>query len=299
MAQIDLSIIVVSFNTETITKTCLNTIFKSLENAPFAWEVVVVDNDSEDGSVQMLEAYKKKHPGKVQLVLNSKNVGFGRANNQGVREARGRNILLLNSDTEILDNAIGELYEYYQIHEKEAPFLGAKLLNKDMSPQPSAAPFFTLPVVFGFLFLKGDRIGLTRQSPDTIKDVGWVSGACIFTAKKYYEELGGFDEGIFMYMEEVDLLYRARKKGYKTRFYPKAKLIHLGSASSNKTFPILQAYRGFIYFYKKHHGPLALLLLLGMLKLKAVIALLIGTALKKPYLIETYAEAYKVAKVDR
>lgn len=299
MAQIDLSIIIVSYNTSAITGRCLESVVDSLKDALFRWEIVAVDNASTDGSVKMLKAYKKNNPETIQLIENSRNWGFGRANNQAVANSRGRYILLLNSDTEILDNAIGTMYEYYVANEAHVQFMGAKLLNKDMSPQPSAAPFFTLPVVFGFLFLKGDKFGLTRSSPNTIKNVGWVSGACIFTQKKYYEELGGFDEGIFMYMEEVDLLYRARQKGYKTVFYPGARIVHLGSASSNKKYPILQVYRGFIYFYKKHYGPVAFLLLLGMLKLKAVASLTVGTILRKPYLIETYAEAYKVTKMDR
>ena len=298
MAEIDLSIIVISFNTSKITKTCLDTIFTSLKSAAFNWEVVVVDNASTDGSDKMLQAYQKEHGDQVQLMLNSRNLGFGRANNQGVTNSRGDYIFLLNSDTEILDNAITKMFDFYRSHEDTVKFMGCKLLNSDRSPQPSAAPFFTLPVVFGFLFLKGDKIGLTRQSPDTFKKVGWVSGACIFTKKTYFQELGGFDEEIFMYMEEVDLLYRASQKGYDTYFYPDAQIVHLGSASSNKTYPILQAYRGFIYFYKKHYNSLALFILLGMLKLKALIALAIGTALKRPYLIETYAEAYKVARVD-
>jgi GT2 family glycosyltransferase len=100
-----------------------------------------------------------------------------------------------------------------------------------------------------------------------------------------------------MYMEEVDLLYRAKQKGYATYFYPDAQIVHIGSASSNKTYPILQAYRGFLYFYKKHYTPLALYILRGMLKLKASIAVSIGTIFRKPYLIETYAEAYKVAQM--
>lgn len=298
MAQFDVSIIIVSYNTETITKTCLDTVFRSLEHAAFTWEVIVVDNKSTDRSPDMLKAYRKRHTSQFQLIESQENLGFGHANNRAVETARGTYILLLNSDTEVIDNAIEKLYLYYKDHEHEAQFLGGKLLNKDMSPQPSAAPFFSLPVIFAFLFLKGDALGITRRSPDHITDVGWVSGACIFTAKKYYEELGGFDEGIFMYMEEVDLLYRARLRGYKTRFYPSAQFIHLGSASSNKTYPIIQAYRGFIYFYKKHHSPLALLFLIGMLKLKAVVALLIGFVLRKPYLIETYAQAYKVAQMD-
>ena len=115
------------------------------------------------------------------------------------------------------------------------------------------------------------------------------------TKKSLYQRLGGFDQDIFMYMEEVDLLYRAKKKGWKTYFYPAAQIVHLGSASSDgKIFPILQVYRGFLYFYKKHYSFLHLLILKFFLKLKAGTSLLIGRAINNQYLIKTYEEAFKI-----
>ena len=116
------------------------------------------------------------------------------------------------------------------------------------------------------------------------------------TAKKHYRGLGGFDKNIFMYMEEVDLLYRARKKGLNTFFYPNSQIIHLGSASSNgKTFPILQVYKGFLFFYKKHYSIFHLLILHIILKLKALIAYLFGRIKGNQYLIETYEQAFKIS----
>jgi GT2 family glycosyltransferase len=123
-----------------------------------------------------------------------------------------------------------------------------------------------------------------------------VSGACILTKKIYYQKLKGFDRNIFMYMEEVDLLYRAKKLGLYTYFYPKAQVIHFGSASSGgKTFPILQVYRGFIFFYKKHFSLISLFFLHVILKLKAAIAYLIGKIKKDRYLIETYEKAFWIS----
>ncbi len=99
-----------------------------------------------------------------------------------------------------------------------------------------------------------------------------------------------------MYMEEVDLLYRAKKLGLDTYFYPEAKIIHLGSASSSgKTFPILQVYRGFLFFYRKHYSSSQLLLLRFILKLKAAIAYFIGKIKDNKYLIETYEKAFKLS----
>jgi GT2 family glycosyltransferase len=296
----DLSIVIVSFNTRKITHQCLESIYKSFrsfksKDSP-TFEIILIDNASvKDDSAVYLSEYAKKHKN-ITFVANTVNTGFGPANNQGVRLASGDYILLLNSDTIILKDAINKLFSFYKKNENTKHFIGPKLFNKDMTPQPSAAPFYSLPVVFGALFLRGDYWGLTRYSPKMLERVGWVSGACIMTKKEYFEKAGGFDETIFMYMEEVDLLYRAKKLKMNTYFYPKSKIVHLGSASSNgKTFPILQVYKGFLFFYKKHHSRLALFLLRFLLRLKAGLAWFLGFVINNNYLKHTYEEAFKVA----
>ncbi|MBI4226561.1 glycosyltransferase family 2 protein [Candidatus Roizmanbacteria bacterium] len=164
-----------------------------------------------------------------------------------------------------------------------------------MSLQPSCGPFYTLPVIFGALFLRGDYWGLTRYSPNKVKEVDWISGACILTKKQYLTSIEGFDENIFMYMDEVDLLYRAKKQGYSVFFYPKAEFIHLGSASSGeRKYPILQVFKGLSYFYKKHHTAPEQIILRFMLKLKAVIWLIMGYIFNNTYLKETYGKALKL-----
>lgn len=292
-----LSIVIVSFNTKDITIRCLESIFDSNVRVPF--EIVLIDNASTDGSAHALKDYAKDHP-EVRFIENKDNIGFGRANNQGVKLAKGEYVFLLNSDTEVLGQSIDTLYTYYRDHEESQQFVGGKLIEKDgVTPQPSCGPFYSLPVVFGALFLRGDYWGLTRYSPTEPRMVDWVSGACIMTKKEYFEQLGGFSEDIFMYMEEIDLLYRARKKGLRTAFCPDARFIHLGSASSGgKTYPILQVYRGFLYFYRKHHGPLETLLLKNMLKLKAITAVAIGKMKGSAYLTQTYEKAFKLVDMD-
>jgi len=296
----DLSIIVVSYNTRKITHQCLESIYKSFrsyksKSSP-SFEIILIDNAStKDDSAIYLAEYAKKHKN-IVFVANTTNIGFGPGNNQGVRLAKGKYILLLNSDTVILKDAVLRLFSFYQKNEKTKQFVGPKLFNRDMSPQASAAPFYTLPVVFGALFLRGDYWGLTRYSPRETRRVDWVSGAAIMTKKEYFEKVGGFDETIFMYMEEVDLLYRAKKRGMNTFFYPKAKIVHLGSASSNgKTFPIIQVYKGFLFFYKKHHSKFALFFLRFLLRLKAGFAWFLGFIINNNYLKTTYEEAFHVA----
>ncbi|OGK18008.1 hypothetical protein A3G67_04500 [Candidatus Roizmanbacteria bacterium RIFCSPLOWO2_12_FULL_40_12] len=298
MKSPDLSIVIVSFNTREVTKNCLESIFKSLEKTALSYEIVVVDNDSKDGSLEMLQKFQLSHPSIFQLIQNKTNIGFGKANNQGVKQTKAPYILLLNSDTVALEDAIEKLFEFYK-NDNKVDFVGGKLLNKDMTPQPSCGPFYTLPIVFGALFLRGDHWNLTRYSPNATKEVDWVSGACIMAKKEYFQKLGGFDEEIFMYMEEIDLLYRAKKQGYKVFFYPQAQFIHLGSASSRgRTYPILQVYGGFLYLYRTHRSKLELNLLKFMLQLKAVISVAMGRATRNKYLIETYEKALKLTQED-
>ncbi len=293
----ELTIIIISFNTKKITSDCLESILKSKISC--SYELILIDNDSKDGSIEMLRSYKAKHPN-IVLIENKNNTGFSRANNQGAKEARGKYLLFLNSDTVVLDNAIDTLYKKFINEKSKVGFAGGKLLNPDNTPQSSTGPFYTLPYMFAWQFLRGDHWGITRSSPDRETYSDWVSGACFITKKDLYDSLGGFDEKIFMYMEEVDLMYRGKNKGYLTKFYPDAKFIHLGSASSaGKTYPVLQVFRGSFYFYNKHFPYWQVLMLKYMLQAKAILAIIIGYLTNNKYLIKTYEEAYRIAKMGR
>jgi GT2 family glycosyltransferase len=314
----DLSIIIVSYNTKNITKKCIDTIIRSLNyEKAIKPEIIVVDNGSTDGTVEMLKKVQslrrfsrsptspddtsgsvgQKSNISFKIISCDKNLGYAKANNLAVKNAEGKYLLFLNSDIEVIEDAVPKLYDFFKNNENHFQFVGGKLLNKDLSPQPSCGPFYSLPVVFAALFLRGDYWGLTRWSPNEIKEVDWVSGACILTKKDFFNNVGGFDENIFMYMDEIDFLYRAKKIGFKVGFYHKDKFIHLGSASSQgRTKPILQLYRGFLYFYKKHRSTLEIKILKFMLKFKACIAVLIGKIFKNEYLIKTYEQAFEIVK---
>lgn len=287
---VDLSIVIVNFNTKSYTDACISAIKESMKDAPITVEIVLVDNASTDGSVEMLEM---NHPD-ITLMKNTENIGFGRGSNLGIILAKGSYVLLLNSDTIPVGNAIAKLYEFALHHPKS--FVGPKLLNADRSPQPSCGPMVTLPVVFGLLFLKGDVIGLTRWSPTKVKSVDWVSGAALIARKKLFVSDLMFDEDIFMYMEEMDLLYRAKKKGISVLFYPGSQIIHFGSGSSTngRKEPILQIYKGFLYFYQKHFPGSRVGILKFLLRVKAIIGIIVGTFVGNKRLRETYAEAYRL-----
>jgi len=297
--NIDLSIIIVSYNTKLITAACLNSVLTSLRNSKIKFEIILVDNASTDGSSDYFSQFFEDEE-KIKLIVNKTNIGFGPASNQAAKIAKGRYLLFLNSDTLVLNHSIEKLYLYYQKNEGKVGFVGGKLLNKDFTDQPSAAHFFTLPTVFAALFLKGDYWGITRFSPNIIKKVDWVSGAYFITKKEIFEKVGGFDEKIFMYMEEVDLMYRGKKMNYLTYFYPKSQIVHYGSLSSarKKGYPILKIYQGLIYFYKKHYSFCNLVCLKFLLGLKAYFVILVATIFNWQDTIDTYKKALKITFED-
>lgn len=291
-----LSIIIVNFNTKDLLRDCLNSIIHSIPclagrqalNHPLSsnYEVIVVDNASSDESVKML---KKEFP-QVKLIKNKRNLGFSKANNQGINKARGEYILLLNSDTEIVNNALKELVDFAE-SKNDLGMAGPKLLNPDGRPQPSTAPFYTLPVAFLSLF-GGDRF--LRRSPVKTTPVDWVSGACFLIKKAIIDKIGLLDEKFFMYAEEMEYCFRAKKAGYQVYFYPQAEVIHLGEGSGDRQKAILGIYQGLIYFYQKHFAPWQLNVLKFLLRTKAALAWLTGILINNHYLKETYAKAFKL-----
>ena len=282
----DLSIIIPSFNTKRLTTRCLQSILDTLKHSGMTFEIIVVDNASTDGSVKLLNTQFPQ----VIKILNKENVGYGTANNMGLNIAKGKYALMLNSDIDALNGSFERLYAFAESHPKS--FVGGKLYNEDGSLQPSCGPMFNLWYVFLMLFCQADTLSITRYSPNQPKRVGWVSGACLLGTKESFYDVGLFDQGIFMYMDEIEFLYRAAGKGYKVFFTPHARFIHTGAASSgNKRSPVKNIFRGLMYFYRKHKTPEEVSVLKFMLTVKAKIAILFGTVLGKPDLVQIYEEA--------
>jgi len=285
----DLSIIIPSFNTKNLLDRCLKSIMNSLLSSNMQYEIIVVDNASKDGTRELL---KSKYP-RVISIFNNSNMGYSKSNNFAITRAKGKYVLLLNSDTVVLKDGIEKLYLYCKNNPKL--FAGGKLLNEDMSSQPSCGPFYTIPVVALMLFTKGDYWGATRYSPNEIRRVDWVSGACLMGKRSSFTDVGLFDESIFMYMEDIEFMYRARLQEYTTIFYPTAQFIHTGAASSgNRKTPVVNIYRGLQYFYKKHGNLFTRSFLGFLLYTKALLALGLGRMIRRGDIVQTYEEALSV-----
>jgi hypothetical protein len=287
--MIDLSVIIVSWNTKKLLADCLDSIFNQTKDLDY--EVIVVDNGSTDGSVDLIKKLKHQN---LQLIENKDNLGFSKANNQGLKMARGQYFLLLNSDTKVVGQALKNLVDFA----KQKPLLGVvgpRLLNPNGSKQPSAAPFLTLGRVFIWL-VTGDRF--LYSSPDNQRQVDWAMGAALLVTRGAIKKAGLLDEKFFMYLEEVEWCYRIKKAGFENWFYPKAKVYHLvrGGSPGGKKRAVCAIYQGLIYFYQKHFGPLPGSMLKLMLRTKALGARVLGFLTGNKYLQETYAQAFKLVR---
>lgn len=303
----DLSVIIVNWNTKKLLFDCLESIFKFTKGVSF--EVIVVDNGSKDGSGAIV---KKKFP-QVKLILNKENLGFTKANNQGIKIAKGEYILLLNSDTYLVENSLRKLLDKAQSLDIRGSTpkgrlgaLGLLFLNDNRSIQQSAGFFPNLPQIFWWMTFIDDLPGGTVLKPYHIdhdsfyrKDqvVDWVCGAAILVPKSVIRQVGGLDEKIFMYGEEVEWCFRIKKAGFNVYFSPVSKIVHLGRGSTEKISAraFIEEYNGVKYFYKKHKGGFSLQIARILLKIGALARILIFGILGRGELAKIYVEAFKTA----
>lgn len=254
----DLSIIIVNWNTCGILRDCLKSVFDQTQDITF--EVIVIDNASSDDSVQMV---KSEFP-QVILIENNDNRGFAAANNQGMQVAEGRYVLLLNSDTIVLDGAIQKTLAFADQH-PEAAVVGCKVLNPDMSLQPtcfmvpSLSNLFLSSTYLYKIFPRSRFFGREQMSwwnRDNIREVEVVTGCFMLVRKEAIAQVGMMDESFFMYAEETDWCYRFKIAGWKLLFTPDAEIIHLGGQSSKnvKVKMNIELRKSILHFIRKHYG---------------------------------------------
>lgn len=252
-----LSVIIVNYNVEYFLEQCLNSTFKALEQV--SGEVFVVDNNSIDGSVEMVKA---KFP-QAHLIANKDNTGFSVANNQAMKIAKGEYVLLLNPDTIVEEDTFKQVVDFMDEH-PDAGGLGCKMIDgkgvflpesKRGLPTPSVA-FYK---IFGLskLFPKSKKFGkyhLTYLNNEEIHEVDVLSGAFMMMRKKTLDKVGLLDEAFFMYGEDIDLSYRIILGGYKNYYYPKTRIIHYKGESTKKSSVnyVFVFYNAMIIFAKKH-----------------------------------------------
>ena len=301
-SNMELSIIIPSYNTRKLLVGCLESLYYCtstlLQNRT---EIIVVDNGSTDGTVANVKSTTQI----LKLIENKQNLGFAKAINQGLKEAKGEYLLLLNSDTVVLNSAIEKMVEYLKNH-KEAGVVGCQLIKADGSIQPSGGYLPNLlNLAFWMLFL--DDLPLVRKIFPAYhveeksfytkkRKLGWVTGAFFLTRRDVLEKVGTFDEEMFMYVEEIDWCQRVQKAGFSVVFNPSAGVIHYQGASAKKgKAGILEEYQGLEYYFKKHKPYYQLFILKFLLRIGSLARIFIfGIILKDPEARRIYAKAYRL-----
>jgi N-acetylglucosaminyl-diphospho-decaprenol L-rhamnosyltransferase len=253
--RVPIAVCVVSYNARELLRACLHTV----RSEPWQ-ELVVVDNASMDASAEMVE---RSFP-EALLLRNSTNSGYGAAANQAVAQCAAPYVLLLNCDAEVQHGAVAALAQYLDEHPR-AGAVGPRLLKPDGSLHPSCFPFpspldFFLDVsnlyrLIGRIPLLADRF--LRTWPHTVsRRVPWVCGAAVAIRRQAFDAIGGFDEGFFMYSEDVDLAYRLARAGWQVHFAPVATVVHYGGGSTRhqRTEMLVQLYASLTRFYQLHYS---------------------------------------------
>jgi len=216
-------------------------------------EIIVVDNISPDESCEMI---RKEFP-EVKLIANKENVGFSKANNQGVAVAKGDYVLILNPDTVVGEDTFAKIL--YQANQLEnLGILGVKLIDGTGQFLPESkrglpTPRVAFNKIFGFSNSKKGKYYATHLEENESGNIDVLVGAFMLMERSKYNEVGGFDEDYFMYGEDIDLSYKLLKKGYKNYYYPKTQIIHYKGESTAKNAKYLGDFYGAMHiFYKKH-----------------------------------------------
>lgn len=289
----NLSIVILSYNTPDMVLDCVNSLFSQFKDVlqRKLLEIIVVDNASTKENLEKLEN-KLKQSEIIKLIKNNENLGFGGGCNLGAKNSKGEYILFLNSDTTTSDQGFLKMTSFLK-SKPEIGVLGGKLFNSDGSSQRSAGKFYNL-INFFIMLIGGERLGMLRSSPNIICQTDWVSGACFMVKKEIFNKLGGFDEKIFMYAEDMEFCYRVNKAGYKVYFFPEVKVAHKEHGSSSRTFAVVNIYKGILYFYKKHKSIIEYKIVSFFLWLKALIVYILGRITNNNYYVSTYKEALKL-----
>lgn len=253
----DLSIVIVSWNVCDLLRQCLSSI--RVARSSLGVEVIVVDNVSTDGSVEMVRA-EFPH---VHLISNTENRGFPAANNQGIAVAQGRYVLLLNPDTEVVGDGLATMVAYADAH-PGVGVVGPQLLSADGSVQSSRRRFPTLAAAFfesTWLQPHAPKGMLARyyvedQPDDAILDVDWVKGAALMARREAIRQVGPMDEGYFMYSEELDWCRRFREADWRVVYLPTAQIVHHEGKSSEQVVPARHIHfqSSKVRYFRKYHG---------------------------------------------
>lgn len=257
MENTKVSIVIINWKTPDLLAGCLRSIIERTKE--ISYEIFVVDNNSADGSVEMV----RRHFPQVNLIANDANVGFAAACNQVIPQAHGEYVLLLNPDTMLVDNSIFELARYMDDHVR-CGAVGPKVLNTDGTLQLACRRAFPTPrasfyrlTYLSKLFPRHPefaRYNLTYADPDQEMEVDALSGSCMMVRNSAIKRIGLLDEDIFMFGEDIDWCWRLKQNGWSVNYVPRAQIYHYHGASSRfrRVGATINLHKGMEVFYRKH-----------------------------------------------
>ena len=246
------SIILINYKTKDLTINAINSVIEKTEGIEY--EIFVVDNNSQDGSI---EAIEKAFPN-INIIKNSVNAGFGDGNNIAIRQAYGKYILCLNTDTILINNAVKIMFDFMETN-SDVGVCGGNLYDADLKSVMSYANFpnFWNSMSVSWLLKKIFPVLRNHKEIKNLKDVDFITGADIFFRKTVLDKIGIFDEQFFMYSEEVDLCKRIKNDGFKIKIVPDAKIIHLEGKSTKNFWNNTKMRVKSKYLYARKHQSTA------------------------------------------
>ncbi|MEK7130334.1 MAG: glycosyltransferase family 2 protein [Patescibacteria group bacterium] len=274
------SIIIVNWNVRELLEKCLLSISKF--SGHFSYEAIVVDNASMDGSVAMM---RERFP-QINLIANTKNLGFAAGVNQGIKQARGEFIVLLNPDVEIKESTLKNLLDEFKNY-ADSGIVGGKIKNEDGSIQPSVRaypdiwPQILITLKIKHLFKSRAISRYMAEDFDYAKrqEVDQVMGAFFAIRRKVIERIGLMDEKFFLWFEEVDFCKRVKTAGWKIVYAPEAEILHLGGKSFGQISSVTRQRifnKSLRYYMRKHKGPFAWLIFTMLHPISLLLAFVIG-----------------------
>lgn len=279
------SIIILTYNSQNYIEKLLQSIYEF--NKTSDYEVLVVDNNSQDKTVSVAKKFGKT----VQVIETGDNLGFAKGINFGTKKAKGEFLLFINPDAEWVGGSQDALVKCF--NNPKIGIVGGRIVQADGISELSAGKFSgtfeSVVTAFGL----DNALGI-RFSPSTVKQVDFVSGGFMMVRKSVFDKLDGFDENLFMYVEDMELCFRAKKTGFSTLFTPDIVIKHASHGSSSRAFAIKNIIQGYIYFQKKHGDQFSYNLVRFLYFFKAITLVIVGKIMNNKYLVNTYSQVINI-----
>ncbi|MFH2032786.1 MAG: glycosyltransferase family 2 protein [Bacteroidota bacterium] len=254
----DISIVIISWKMKDLLQTMLKSLVKYSQG--LSYELIIIDNNSQDGTIELIE---EDYPDSV-LIKNKVNLGVALARNQGLKIAKGKYILILDADMELVENSVQKMLEFMDVN-REIGLCGCKLLDTDHQLQLSCKNF---PTIWALIARRMEFIGFVKNSKalrrhtmsdwdhSETREVDYVIGACQFYRKEVIEKIGFYDEHIFYGPEDLDFCLRTWRAGYKVVYFPHTKIIHHEQRiTKKKLFSKISGkhFKGIYYIFRKYN----------------------------------------------